>query len=217
MNQWDDSIQQYGEVKQKFCGENRYIGIKNIFEFYLTAGCTLDIKPRNAIQSIVRMEWSMEAFFADGGTTKFIDRLTASLGIHASTVKIVSVYEGSLIVNYEIQVENDDQDALNSIESTQQAMFKSGQINLGAPVLAFESAVSLDASAASSTTYSPVTIVSPTYSTSHSNDPNQLTHIEVVTEASVVFKNETINIELEPETVYKTETIMVNPTLIRPI
>ena len=44
----------------------------------------------------------MKEFFAEGGTTALIDRLTGSLGIHASTVKVVSVYEGSLIVNYEI-------------------------------------------------------------------------------------------------------------------
>jgi hypothetical protein len=62
------------------------------------------------------MEWTMEDFFADGGTTKFIDRLTASLGIHASTVKIVSVYEGSLIVNYEISVDDDDEAALDTIQ-----------------------------------------------------------------------------------------------------
>jgi len=61
----------------------------------------------------------MEAFFADGGTTKFVDRLTASLGIHASNVKVVSVYEGSLIVNYEISVDDDDEDALAEIQKTQ--------------------------------------------------------------------------------------------------
>ena len=61
----------------------------------------------------------MDDFFADGGTTQFIDRLTASLGIHASTVKIVSVYEGSLIVNYEIFVDDDDEHALEQIQSNQ--------------------------------------------------------------------------------------------------
>jgi hypothetical protein len=65
------------------------------------------------------MEWTMEAFFAGGGTTSFIDRLTASLGIHASNVKIVSVYEGSLIVNYEISVDDDDADALEAIKEQQ--------------------------------------------------------------------------------------------------
>lgn len=96
----------YGAIKQKFCGENRYIGVKNILEFYITQGCTLHIKPRNAIQTMVRMEWTFEEFFKGGGTTTFMDRIAGSLGIHASTIKIVSVYEGSLVVNY--AVENDD-------------------------------------------------------------------------------------------------------------
>jgi hypothetical protein len=52
---------------------------------------------------MVRLELTMDEFFADGGTTKFVDRLTSALGIHASQVKIVSVYEGSLVVNYEIE------------------------------------------------------------------------------------------------------------------
>jgi hypothetical protein len=54
------------------------------------------------------MEWTMDAFFADGGTTTFVDRITASLGIHASEVKIVSVYEGSLVLNYEIEASKED-------------------------------------------------------------------------------------------------------------
>lgn len=102
-NDWDNTIKAQGAITQtKGCGENRFIGVQNILEFYLTEGCDLQIKPRDAIQTMVRMEWTMDAFFSGGGTTQFIDRLTASLGIHASTVKIVSVYEGSLVVNYEI-------------------------------------------------------------------------------------------------------------------
>lgn len=69
-------------------------------EFYLTPGCTLEILPRDAIQVNVRMEWTFAEFFADGGTTKFVDRLAASLGIQGSDIKVVSVYEGSLIINY---------------------------------------------------------------------------------------------------------------------
>jgi hypothetical protein len=48
-NQWDDATQGYGEITQSFCGENRFIGVQNILEFYITADCTLNIKPRNAI------------------------------------------------------------------------------------------------------------------------------------------------------------------------
>ena len=58
------------------------------------------------------MEWTMDAFFANGGTTSFMDRVAGSLGIHASTIKIVSVYEGSLVVNYAITVANNDAPAL---------------------------------------------------------------------------------------------------------
>ena len=53
---------------------------------------------------MVRMEWSLDAFFSNGGTTTFADRVASSLGIHASDIKIVSVYEGSLVVNYAVTV-----------------------------------------------------------------------------------------------------------------
>jgi hypothetical protein len=36
MNQWDEIERGYGSIKRSFCGENRYIGVKNILEFYLT-------------------------------------------------------------------------------------------------------------------------------------------------------------------------------------
>lgn len=106
MNQWDESIQMYGEVTRRFCGENRFIGVKNILEFYLTKGCVLQIAPRDAIQTMVRMEWTMNEFFSNGGTTKFIDRVAGSLGIHASTIKVVSVYDGSVVLNYDIVVDS---------------------------------------------------------------------------------------------------------------
>jgi len=51
---------------------------------------------------MVRMEWTMNKFYSNGGTTKFSDRLCAALGIHASQMKVVSIYEGSLVVNYNI-------------------------------------------------------------------------------------------------------------------
>jgi len=58
----------------------------------------------------------MNAFFSNGGTTSFMDRVAGSLGIHASTIKIVSVYEGSLVVNYEIGDTNNDPVALAQIQ-----------------------------------------------------------------------------------------------------
>jgi hypothetical protein len=51
MNQWVETTNPpgYGPIRQSYCGENRFIGVKNILEFYITAGCTLHIAPRNAI------------------------------------------------------------------------------------------------------------------------------------------------------------------------
>lgn len=118
MNQWDENIRMYGEIKRKFCGENRYIGVKNILEFYLTAGCTVHILPRDAIQTMVRMEWTMNEFFSNGGTTQFVDRVAGSLGIHASTIKIVSVYEGSVVLNYDITVDDDDASSSSAAQKT---------------------------------------------------------------------------------------------------
>lgn len=40
-NDWDDKIMNYAEIKQDYCGENRYLGVLNILEFYLENGCTL--------------------------------------------------------------------------------------------------------------------------------------------------------------------------------
>lgn len=54
------------------------------------------------------MEWTMNEFFSNGGTTKFVDRVAGSLGIHASTIKVVSVYEGSVVLNYDIVVDSDN-------------------------------------------------------------------------------------------------------------
>jgi hypothetical protein len=119
----------------------------NILEFYITDGCDLYIRPRDAIQTKVRMEWTMDEFFADGGTTSFVDRITSSLGIHASEVKIVSVYEGSLVVNYEIELEeSEDEDAptLEDIKETQAANIDSGDLDFGAPVLELEVEIVVD-------------------------------------------------------------------------
>jgi len=49
------------------------------------------------------MEWTLEEFYSDGGTTRFVDRLAASLGIDRSRIKTVAVYEGSVIVDFFIE------------------------------------------------------------------------------------------------------------------
>lgn len=78
----------------------------------------------------------MEEFFSSGGTTTFVDNVAGSLGIHASQIKVVSVYEGSLVINYDIVVaEGADKSSLAAIESQQTEMFATGKMDLGAPIL----------------------------------------------------------------------------------
>jgi len=44
----------------------------------------------------------MDEFWASGGVTSFIDRVSGHLGIHASQMKVVAVYTGSVVVDYHI-------------------------------------------------------------------------------------------------------------------
>lgn len=134
-NQWDEGERQYGSIKQGFCGENRYIGIKNIFEFFLTPGCEIKIQPRDAIQCMVRMEWTFAEFFFDGGTTKFVDRLASSLGIHGSDIKVVAVYEGSVIIEYLVMSATDDPQDLENIKARQTELFATDSMQLGGSLL----------------------------------------------------------------------------------
>ena len=73
----------------KYCGENRYVGVQNTLEFWITPGCTLYVYPRDAIMLAVRLEWTLDAFFAEGGVGRFTDRMAAVLGIHRADLKVV--------------------------------------------------------------------------------------------------------------------------------
>jgi len=84
------------------CGTNRFVGVENYLEFYLTPGCIAVIAARDAILSSVRLQWTAAEFFEGDGVTTFCQRMASVLGIDASRIKVVSVYEGSLNVNFQI-------------------------------------------------------------------------------------------------------------------
>jgi len=48
----------------------------------------------------IRMEFTVAEFFESGGIVTFTDKMAAVLGIHAADIKVVSVYEGSTIVDF---------------------------------------------------------------------------------------------------------------------
>ena len=98
---WDTRIGGPGPLtKTKGCGEWRFVAIQNYLEFYLEAGCEIQVKPLDQIRTSVRLSWTLEEFYADGGTTTFTDRVAATLGVPAWRVKTVAVYEGSVIVEF---------------------------------------------------------------------------------------------------------------------
>jgi len=99
-NDWNSDIGQYAPIRKTTCGENRYVGIKNFMEFYITSGCEVTIFPKKAVMGNVRMEQTITDFYSSGGTSKFADRVASALGIHMSRVKVVAVYEGSVVVEY---------------------------------------------------------------------------------------------------------------------
>lgn len=110
----------------------------------------------------------MDEFFEKGGVTSFVDRVSAALGIHASQMKVVAVYTGSVVVDYEIAPEeSDDTDSdaaaqqLRSIETALNAIVESDDAGdvFGAPVL---SAATNGATVIEDPTYNPAAKPAPT-------------------------------------------------------
>ena len=64
------------------------------------------------------------------------------LGIHASRMKVVSIYEGSLVINYNIVQDQDSSQSLAQISQLQTQAFATGNIDLGAPILDASSSLS---------------------------------------------------------------------------
>jgi len=108
---WDSSAGRASELtKTKGCGENRYVGVENFLEFFITTNCEIRIVPKDSIMISVRLDWTLEEFYADGGVETFTDRMAAVLGVHASQIKTVAVYHGSVIIEFAVEAEDNDPD-----------------------------------------------------------------------------------------------------------
>ena len=92
-------------------------------EFYIKPGCEIKVEPRDAIMTKVRLEWSLADFYGKGGgVTRFVDRLAASLGINSNRIKTVAIYEGSVVVDFVIEADEDEseEEAAASLASIKQ-------------------------------------------------------------------------------------------------
>lgn len=117
---WDKTIERWAEPTGRYCGEYRFEGVINQLQFWITPGCTLFIYPRDAIMLAVRLEWTVAEFYQEDGIGIFTDRMAAALGIARADLKVVQVYEGSVIVEFQVFSEEGDTDSaatLQAIES----------------------------------------------------------------------------------------------------
>ena len=135
--EWDDATEDWADLPRQRCGENRYIGVTNVLEFFITPGCPLTIMPRDAIMLGVRLEFTMDEFFATGGVVSFVDRMAASLGIHKADIRVVAVYEGSTIIDFQIisNLLDDEPLDLEVVKETFEAVVSTMDTFMGSPVL----------------------------------------------------------------------------------
>lgn len=136
---WDKTAGRHGALtKRAGCGENRYVGVENFLEFYLTPNCEIKVVPRDSIMVSVRLDWTLEEFYAANGVDNFTDRMAAVLGVHASQIKVVAVYQGSVIVEYFVETLPEDEEpekTLNEIQLNFYDAVVSGNLDLGAPII----------------------------------------------------------------------------------
>lgn len=67
----------------------------------------------------IRLEFPMAEFFSGGGVTTFIDNMAGVLGIHKADLKVVAVYEGSTIIDFQV-ISNFIEEIPLNLETVQQ-------------------------------------------------------------------------------------------------
>jgi hypothetical protein len=110
-NPFDDETGRPTQLEKTECGENRYVGRANFLEFYIKPGCTITIKPRDAIVGTVRMDWDMATFWENGGTSAFVDRVASLLGVPPSRIYTIELYTGSVILKFAVTEPSDEEAA----------------------------------------------------------------------------------------------------------
>lgn len=59
----------------------------------------------------MRMEMAIDDFYTNDGPTLFIDSMAAFLGISSDKMRIVSIVEGSVVIDYEITMDEETQES----------------------------------------------------------------------------------------------------------
>ena len=106
----------------------------------MTPNCSIWIEGVDVIQTNVRLNWTLNGFKQNGGTNKFKENLADSLGIQQTFIQILSVREGSVIVDFQIvQAEEDPtflkQGGLSQVKNNLYQKIETQKLWLGAPIL----------------------------------------------------------------------------------
>ena len=135
---WDYTTETWAVPTGKECGESRYVGVENFLEFWIEPGCTVYVYPRDAIMVAIRLEWTLKEFFEEDSIGKFTDRMAAVLGIHKADLKVVQVFEGSVIIEFQIFAEEGDSNPTATLQILEQKFVEAAPTlgdSLGAPVM----------------------------------------------------------------------------------
>ena len=86
------------------------------------------------------MDANYQEFISDpNAQSDFVEKLSSNLGIDTSLVTIIDVYEGSVVIVYDIKADPESGLTLDDIQETQAEKFASGEMDLGAPILDVQS------------------------------------------------------------------------------
>lgn len=108
----------------------------------------MEITPREVVDVAVTMDWTLEEFYDDGGVDAFAARVAVSLNVDVTQVKVVHVYEGSVVVNFIVLPLDDDSDEESTVAvltADLQEQMVDGVIDIGAPIIASSGTSSADA------------------------------------------------------------------------
>lgn len=86
----------------------------------------------------IRLEWTLKEFFEEDSIGKFTDRMAAVLGIHKADLKVVQVFEGSVIIEFQIFAEEGDSNPTATLQILEQKFVEAAPTlgdSLGAPVM----------------------------------------------------------------------------------
>ena len=87
----------------------------------------------------MRLEWTVKEFYQSDGITGFTNRMAAVLGVHKADIKVVQVYEGSVIVDFKVFAPDDDPEPQTTLESLDSKFVEVvptlTEDDLGAPVM----------------------------------------------------------------------------------